>query len=668
MASLMPQGKQRYTDNNGNNLAGGKLYTYEAGTSTPLATYSDQAGAVPNANPVVLNARGEATIFWGSAAYKAVLKDASDVEIWTQDNLQASIGAADLASTSATKGAALVGFDGGTLAAYLKNKSAQVVDSIAALKAIDKTKFTRAYVTGYYAAGDGGGGDYWFDSTDTTSTDNGGTIIVASDGGRWELAEARTPTVLHFGAKGDGTTDDTAAFQALIDWLAMDAAAATITSSRVALAPGGRTYRLNTITVRSGVTLAGEIVSIPDEYSANEPVLPATLLMNSAQQIVLQISSGLHGLTITKYGMTFPQGTAQVATWTGTAVSCPNNGASISACVILGFALAVDAPGHSRLRMRDVLIDCLAGVKNTGSFDVTYLTRVHCWPYASIGHADGAAAQKRSGAAFYLENVADWAKLTDCFAFGYFYSYRFNNVNSVTALSCGADSVSGGYAGSVGFLVQGTSGDIRLVSPQVAAHDYGIYLENAAANGDANTQISNPNIWDCLSHDVIVKSACGVQIDGGRLSGPAAGVTIDHASSYGTIRGVWFKNDVSQPINQVTASNNFRISECVLESGGAVNLELAGFESPLLTAAATLTLNQYHDTQRVDGATTISALSVKESQVGRRVVLYFSAGLTITHSATLFLKGAANATVPAGGVMSFAFFGNGTWREVSRNF
>lgn len=111
MASLMPQGKQRYTDNNGNNLAGGKLYTYASGTSTPLATYSDQAGAVPNANPVVLNARGEATIFWGSAPYKVALKDASDVEIWTQDNLQASIGAADLASTAANKGASLVGIE-----------------------------------------------------------------------------------------------------------------------------------------------------------------------------------------------------------------------------------------------------------------------------------------------------------------------------------------------------------------------------------------------------------------------------------------------------------------------------------------------------------------------------------------------------------------------------
>lgn len=87
MANLMPQGKQQYLDSAGAPLAGGKLYTYAAGTSTPLATYSDQAGTIPNANPVVLDARGEATIFWGSAGYKVVLKDSADVTIWTQDNL-----------------------------------------------------------------------------------------------------------------------------------------------------------------------------------------------------------------------------------------------------------------------------------------------------------------------------------------------------------------------------------------------------------------------------------------------------------------------------------------------------------------------------------------------------------------------------------------------------
>lgn len=224
MAALMPQGKQQYFDLNGNPLSGGFLYTYASGTTTPQATYTDASGATPNANPIVLNSRGEANVFWGTSAYKIVLKDSADAEIYTVDNLQAQAGIADLGSSAAGKGAALIGFDGGTIADFFKTKNNRVVDSIAALRALDKTKYTRAFVTGYYAAGDGGGGPYWYDSTDTTSSDNGGTIIVASDGGRWKLVYGKAVTLRQFGAKGDSTgstgtgQDATTYIQAALTW------------------------------------------------------------------------------------------------------------------------------------------------------------------------------------------------------------------------------------------------------------------------------------------------------------------------------------------------------------------------------------------------------------------------------------------------------------------
>jgi hypothetical protein len=94
-ASLMPPGKQMYLDSAGNPLSGGKVYTYAAGTSTPLATYSDQAGTTPNANPVVLNSRGEASIFWGAGPYKVTLRTSADALLWTQDNLYPPFTAAE---------------------------------------------------------------------------------------------------------------------------------------------------------------------------------------------------------------------------------------------------------------------------------------------------------------------------------------------------------------------------------------------------------------------------------------------------------------------------------------------------------------------------------------------------------------------------------------------
>lgn len=105
MATLLPEGKQSFETSTGAPLVGGKLYTYDAGTNTPRQTFQDAAGTTPNTNPVILDARGEATVFW-AGSYKVILKDSADVTIWTVDGL-GGISLADLASTS---GAGLVGF------------------------------------------------------------------------------------------------------------------------------------------------------------------------------------------------------------------------------------------------------------------------------------------------------------------------------------------------------------------------------------------------------------------------------------------------------------------------------------------------------------------------------------------------------------------------------
>lgn len=79
--------------NSGGNLpcGGCLLYSYSAGTTVPLPTFSDYALTTPNPNPLVLDSTGRplggSGIFLSAASYKFVLKTASGATIWSRDNI-----------------------------------------------------------------------------------------------------------------------------------------------------------------------------------------------------------------------------------------------------------------------------------------------------------------------------------------------------------------------------------------------------------------------------------------------------------------------------------------------------------------------------------------------------------------------------------------------------
>ena len=88
--SLAPTPKLQFFDANGAPLAGGLLYTYAAGTTTPLASYTNSTGSTANTNPIVLDSRGEANVWLGAAIYKFALYTSASVLIWTVDNINGS--------------------------------------------------------------------------------------------------------------------------------------------------------------------------------------------------------------------------------------------------------------------------------------------------------------------------------------------------------------------------------------------------------------------------------------------------------------------------------------------------------------------------------------------------------------------------------------------------
>lgn len=86
-----------FYDNSGNPLSGGKVYTFTAGTSTPLASYTDRGGSVANANPVVLDSAGRASIWLQTnVAYKIRVDDSAGNVIATVDDFYAGADPAQL--------------------------------------------------------------------------------------------------------------------------------------------------------------------------------------------------------------------------------------------------------------------------------------------------------------------------------------------------------------------------------------------------------------------------------------------------------------------------------------------------------------------------------------------------------------------------------------------
>jgi pectate lyase-like protein len=176
---------QPFLSNNGLPLVGGQLFSFQAGTSTPAPTYTDNTGTVNLPNPIILNARGEVATSTGASSglwippntgYKFVLEDALGNTIWAIDQVFAPV---------TNLGAVAV----------------NVIPSITNTYNIGSPSLT--WANGYFG----------------TSVNVAGVPVPTYPQTAAELAAGVTPTnyvypqpdLRRYGAKIDGTTDDTTA-------------------------------------------------------------------------------------------------------------------------------------------------------------------------------------------------------------------------------------------------------------------------------------------------------------------------------------------------------------------------------------------------------------------------------------------------------------------------
>jgi len=90
LAPMFGAGYQAFNNTGSSVLSGGKLYTYQAGSTTAQATWTDSTQSVANANPIILNSAGRPdNEIWlqGGSTYKFVLKDSTGVQLGAWDNV-----------------------------------------------------------------------------------------------------------------------------------------------------------------------------------------------------------------------------------------------------------------------------------------------------------------------------------------------------------------------------------------------------------------------------------------------------------------------------------------------------------------------------------------------------------------------------------------------------
>lgn len=376
------------------------------------------------------------------------------------------------------------------------------------------TTFTNLRVTGDFDA------DNAFNASTLPVTATGSTTartLAARFAGMFNVED--------FGAAGNGTTDDTAAFTAA--FAALGTAGGTIRAA-------GRYLIDTTLTIPRNCALVGAYrnpgqqptVGTPQSYDA----LGSTLIVNSAATINMSYSTSIEGFCLKRKGMAATPwadatvAAAQIAAYAGTAitigdVSTPLHDTYCGHLLILGFAQAISAYRCERQRLEYVSFDCTAGIANELNTDITHVNFCHAWNFLTAQQAWVTDALKiKTGAAFRCANIADWIKFTNCFSFGHAIGYDAESADHVTFLGCGADYPSALSSTSIGFKISGTAKEASLLGCQAAAQGKGVSIDIGTAPNKATARVIACNFWNCDSRGVEITTGTAV-IQGCAFSG-----------------------------------------------------------------------------------------------------------------------------------------------------
>jgi hypothetical protein len=171
--------------------SGARLFFYETGTSTPKNTFTDQAATTPNANPVIADANGVFSNIFINGTYKVVLQNTNSTQIWEADPV------VSLVSVS---------------------NEINILDNTSLIAASGLSIGDKLLCDRYAAAGSFVADLLYNIVAGGTGTADGGSFFDLDNGNQAELIIGGELSASHWGVLADGTTDDSLALQACINF------------------------------------------------------------------------------------------------------------------------------------------------------------------------------------------------------------------------------------------------------------------------------------------------------------------------------------------------------------------------------------------------------------------------------------------------------------------
>jgi hypothetical protein len=361
-------------------------------------------------------------------------------------------------------------------------------------------------------------------------------------------APASTVDVRAFGAKGDGTTDDTGAFAA--------AMAAVATKGGVVSVPVGDYLVKTHLDVPPGVTLEG----VWRSPTAKTQRLGTTLLAvegagaeTGPAFITLGANATLKGVTVF-----YPDQKPEKITPYPWCVAAGGENVSVIDCLLLNPYQGVDlgSKPSGRHYVRNLYGQPLRrGISVDKCFDVGRIENVHFGPFWNWDEKTVQAWQTQNGEAFLFAR-SDWQYVRDTFCYGYRVGYRFyksaDGAANANLLGVGADATHTAIA------VEATQGPALLIgNGQFVSFTGDKPTHVVVADGHAGVvQFQNCAFWGMAHQVARIGGAGAVTFNNCNFIEWASGVpAIDLSGGDLVVNGCVFQKPFPQAVLQNKAQS-----------------------------------------------------------------------------------------------------------------